>query len=283
MKIALGTAQFDKNYGVNRLNKKFNFIDKKNLVEFVKKNKITTIDTANAYKNAEKDLGKIGVRKFKIITKIPKLKNQKEINKQITLATIKSLKKLKLRKVYGLLIHNLGDLNGPSRSKYIDALKNLKKKNFTKKIGISLYDVNDLKKIIKFWVPDIIQVPYNILDRRLNNNSIMKIIKKNKIEIHIRSIFLQGLLTKKNNQKKFKKWKLLFNKWFFWCKKNDVEPFQAAYLFVKNNINIHKIIIGAENIKQIQKIINIKKKIKKFPNLNCKDKMLLNPSNWEIL
>ena len=80
MKIALGTAQFDKDYGINRINRKFTYKQKKKLISFVKKNNIKTIDTAFAYKNAEKDLGKIGMKNFEIITKLPKLKKKEHRN-----------------------------------------------------------------------------------------------------------------------------------------------------------------------------------------------------------
>lgn len=283
MKIALGTAQFDKDYGINRINRKFTYKQKKNLVSFVKKNNIKTIDTAYAYKNAEKDLGRIGVKNFEIITKLPKLKKTTSIETQVTSATSTSLEKLKLKSLYGLLIHNLDDLNSKNRNEYLNTLKKLKKNKIVKKIGVSLYNIQDLKKIMRYWIPDIIQVPYSILDRRLNERSVLKKIKKQKIEVHARSIFLQGLLIKKNNKKKFKKWSNIFDNWFLWCKKNKVEPFQAAYLYVKKNDNIKKIIIGIDDIKQIQSIIEIKKKITKFPNLKCKDKKLLNPFNWSSL
>ena len=42
--------------------------------------------------------------------------------------------------------------------------------------------------------PDIIQVPYSVADRRLELSGYIKDLKRAKIEIHARSIFLQGLL-----------------------------------------------------------------------------------------
>ena len=44
---------------------------------------------------------------------------------------------------------------------------------------------------------DVVQVPFNILDQRLNNNLFKKIISRKKIEVHVRSIFLQGILVDK--------------------------------------------------------------------------------------
>ncbi len=283
MRIALGTAQFEKSYGINRNNKIFTFREKKRLISFIKKSGIKMIDTASSYDSAEKDLGKIGVNKFNIITKLPKLKKKIKVKEQILSETFLSIKKLQVNSLYGILVHHFEDLIGNSGKDYVNSLIALKKKGIVKKIGVSLYDIQDLKKIIKFWKPDIIQVPYNVFDQRLHNNSFLRFIKKNKIEVHARSIFLQGLLTKKSKKKKFKKWNNFFNNWFLWCKKRKVEPYQAAYLFVKKNKNIKKIIIGVENLEQIKNILRIKKKINKFPNFKCKDKILINPYNWSKL
>jgi aryl-alcohol dehydrogenase-like predicted oxidoreductase len=62
---------------------------------------------------------------------------------------------------------------------FLKVLKNLKKK-LIKKIGISIYDVEEIDKILKIFKPDIIQLPANIVDRRfLNENFLLKLKKKN--------------------------------------------------------------------------------------------------------
>ena len=47
---------------------------------------------------------------------------------------------------------------------------------------------------------DIVQFPMNVFDQRLLDKRIGNLIKKKKIEVHIRSIFLQGLLTLRNKK-----------------------------------------------------------------------------------
>ncbi len=75
MKILIGTAQFNNNYGIHQQNKNFNFKQKFFLIKYAKKKGIKWIDTAPNYKDAETELGNIGVRDFNIITKLPKIKN----------------------------------------------------------------------------------------------------------------------------------------------------------------------------------------------------------------
>ena len=52
---------------------------------------------------------------------------------------------------------------------------------------------------------------YNILDRRILKSKWFNKLKIRGIEIHVRSIFLQGLLVNKTiHKKQFKKWELKF-------------------------------------------------------------------------
>ena len=283
MKLIIGTAQFSGNYGINSVKKKISFYDKKNLLRCASKSKIKDLDTAVSYKKVHRDLGRVGVNKFKINTKLPKIKTyninyEKWINGNIA----KTLAELKLKKIESILIHNQKDLNIKNREKYILGLKKIKQKKLVKKIGISLYNIKDIFRILKFWKPDIIQIPYNIFDRRIEEKNILFFLKKRGIEIHARSVFLQGLLANKRRPKKFNKWSKYFDKWFDWCENNSIEPFKAAYLFANANKKIDKIIVGFENISQLKKLVNIKndKKIK-FPKINISDRTLLNPFNWK--
>ena len=130
MKIVIGTAQFDPNYGIARDKKKFNLKLKRDLLRMANKFKINTIDTAVSYKNAENQLGKIGVNRFKIITKLPKRKTKDiKIDRWALNCLRGSLKKMKVKKLYGLLIHYPQDLNKKNKDYFIKALQNLKKKN----------------------------------------------------------------------------------------------------------------------------------------------------------
>ena len=84
-------------------------------------------------------------------------------------------------------------------------INKLQSKGFLEKIGASIYSNNEIKYLLKNYKMSIIQLPSNIFDRRLKNLGWEKILKKNKIEIHVRSIFLQGLFLNKKKLNNFKK------------------------------------------------------------------------------
>ena len=161
----------------------------------------------------------------------------------------------------------------------------MKNKGLVKKIGISIYDFEILKKYEKKLKSlDVINLPYNVFDRRLEKREIMKIIKRNNFEIHARSVFLQGILTKKFKKLPsfFIKWKKYFLKWENFLKKNRISAYEFCLLFVLKNQLISKIIVGFENKKQLNNFTTIKlRKIKKIPKFNIsKNSTLIRPDLW---
>ena len=207
------------------------------------------------------------------------------MKKKITNLILQAIKDLKITKIDTLLIHSYKNFVELNKRKYLETLKKIKSKGLVRNIGISLYRSNEVNKILEFWRPDVIQLPYNIFDRDIEVKKILPLLKRKKIKIQIRSVFLQGLLTRIKRPKKFSKWKKYFDIWFKWCQKNQIEPKIAALLFVKNNKIIDKIILGFESSDQLKDILKIRK-IKKrysFPKIKCKDRKLLDPSNWSKL
>ena len=69
-----------------------------------------------------------------------------------------------------------------------------KNKKLINKIGVSVYDVDELEEIIDTHQIDIVQLPSNIFDQRFMKSGILARLKSLEVEIHARSTFLQGLL-----------------------------------------------------------------------------------------
>lgn len=288
MKLIFGTAQLDRNYGINKEN---NFMTKNNLskiLKILKKNKINFIDTAPAYKSAETKLGKNKLNRFNLITKIPSLKKikKKHIKKFITKQINTSLKDLKIKKFYAIILHDCGDLiNNPHKEIIYKELKELKNNGIALKIGFSSYDTNDIRIILKDYKIDMIQSPCNVFDQKILDKKMLLLLKKKKIEVHLRSIFLQGLLLTDIKKITFNKpnWKKYFLKWNFFLKKNKIEKLEACINFALNIKGNFKILIGFNNIKELKEIIFFVKKRRKklnYKNLRTNDLSLTRPYNW---
>jgi len=194
-KISLGTAQFGMNYGINNKGGKipkaevFDILSK--AIEFG----IDTIDTAYDYGEGERVIGEFlkAVRyKFKIISKLPECKcdRVKEIFQS-------SLNNLGLCTIYGYLMHSFDSYKRDAG--IWNELEKLKDAGKVEKIGFSLYYPGELEYLLERGVYfDVVQVPFSIFDQRFEP-FFLKLRQKN-IEIHIRSVFLQGLIFKKSDE-----------------------------------------------------------------------------------
>ena len=247
-KIILGTAQFGFQYGINNQNKKIKKKDIIDILNFAKKNYISYLDTAEGYKSSEKKIGEYCKKyksSFNIITKFNTIK----LNK-IRL----SLKKLNLKKIFSLLIHNPSQLKTHFDVTKIEKIL-LKYKSKISLIGASINFPEEYFFLRKYKLFKIFQIPYNILDERWNK--LLK-DKKQSIEIHARSIFLQGLLItdKKNCPPKLKKDfnKVIKKLSYLRNKLNRFDEKDLLFSYVNQNSSIKKIVIGIENKEQIAQI-----------------------------
>jgi len=284
-KIILGSANFEQRYGIKR-----NFIKKneiKKLFNLALKNKIKTIDTSPLYNKSEKIIGMLNNNRFKIISKIPKLpKNikKKNIKKWLKHSVMVSLKNLKIKKFECLLLHNANSLLDKNGSEIYESIKNMKTNGFTNKIGISIYDFDILDKILNKFKFNLIQASLNILDQRLIETGWLKKLKKRKVEVHVRSIFLQGILLLRHKQlpKKLIKLNKSWTIWENWLKKNRFNSLQVCLSFIFNQSQLDGIVVGLDNKNQLNQILKIKKIKNKFliPNLNIKNRKLIDPRKW---
>ena len=281
-KIIIGTANFSLEYGIVNNFKKIKTDEIKKVIKTCEDNNLNFIDTAKGYGDSEKLIGEYKKKNFNIITKIPKiyLQEEKKITNYITDLIHDSLKKLKVKNFYAILLHDENQLLSKN-SKYIyKILKKLQKKKLFNKLGVSFYCPKKLIKTISLFNIDVVQLPINYLNQTFLNENLLSLLKKKNIEIHARSIFQQGILIKKNI--KIKKFKNFSNYLDLWHKESKFSRLETAINFIDSQRYIDKYIIGFQNSKQILQILNTKKvKITSYPDY--KDNYLKDPRRWKHL
>lgn len=284
MKLSLGTAQFGFNYGICNENGIVKFQEVKKIIKFCELKKINSIDTAQGYGKSHKVLGSINLKKFQITTKISKIveKQNQDFEKTIISQINRNFKDLGVKNVYSLLIHNTNSLKGKLGSNFYKTLQKLKKEKKFIKLGVSVYTKKELNFVLKNFNIDIVNLPISIANQEFCKNDYLLKLKKKNIEIHVRSIFLQGLLLSEYIKlpKKFKNNKF-FLEWFKWLEMYNYNSLDASLGFLKNIKYIDKIVIGVENLNQLKMIVNaykksIKFKFKKF----SQSSILRKPSKW---
>jgi len=105
-----------------------------------------------------------------------------------------SLARLGVRKADAIIVQSAGDLLGRHGPDLWDKLTDLKDQGLFDKIGISALASDDPVGIARRFHPDILQAPASLLDQRLLANGALTEVAGMGIEVHLRSIFLQGLL-----------------------------------------------------------------------------------------
>ena len=283
-KFVIGLAQSDPKYGLNKNNKLDEVFDK------LKNYDLNFFDTAEIYKNSHNFISK-SKDNVKIISKISfKDLNTKNLKKTVNQKIENILIKNSINKLYAILIHDpLLPLYKKKWKVIHNELKYLKKKGLINKIGVSVYNRYELDNILKIFTPDIIQFPLNVFDQSFNDKNYLKSLKQKKIELHARSIFLQGiLLTNMNNHKYFYKWKKYFSEWESFLMLNKMSKLNGCLRFVLQNKLIDKIVIGLGHkshlrsfIKELKKI-ETKKREYDFSSIEINDSLLKDPRFWNL-
>jgi len=287
MKLALGTAQFGLDYGVSNSFGQVKLLEVKSILEEAKKYNIDTLDTAILYGNSESILGEIGVDQFNVVTKLPPIpKDTSDIDLWVNNQVKSSLKKMHIDGVSGLLLHKSSDLLEASKMQLFDSLCKLKDDGIVNKIGVSIYNPDELDAIESHGIKiDIIQAPFNILDRRLESSGWLHKLNLAGIEVHTRSVFLQGLLLQKKEQRNpyFNKWNNYFKIFDEWVKDTRQTPLGASLNFSNSYKSINKVIVGVQKKTQLTEILASISQDSQFSvpsELEIDDLMLINPSNW---
>lgn len=185
----MGTVQFGLDYGINNPRGRVPETEVATILHLAASAGVRMLDTSSAYGSAEEVLGRVlaGSREcFDLVSKLAKGAVE-SIDSQIDL----TFRRLGVERLYGYLCHHFDfHLAHPA---VWEGLRRLKDEGRVRKIGFSLYHPAELRALFDQGVtPDIIQVPYSVLDRRFE--PLLAECDLRGIEVHVRSIFLQGLL-----------------------------------------------------------------------------------------
>lgn len=197
MKIILGGAHLRSKYGLTKTKfGKFSFKKLSEMLNLAWSLNIKELDLADVYGdiiNKVSDYHKNSKNRFKIINKIYSNKTNRH-NKfsHVVEQLIRQKNKLDIESFDSVMIHNAKAVPVQLNNKNLESLKKFK---ITKKIGISIYSENEFNYLNKKLKFDIVQLPLNILNQKQFSKKFLLKLRKQKIKIHARSIFLQGVLS----------------------------------------------------------------------------------------
>jgi len=278
MKLALGTVQFGLDYGVTNHDGQVTIDEVKNILDYAKGKSIDTLDTASGYGNSEQVLGEVGVSNYRIITKTTSLKNGID---GVIKGFHQSLDNLNVEQVEGLLIHNIDDTKDKRFGELFHKLNKLKEEGVIKKIGFSTYTPKQVNFLLENFDFDLIQVPFNVFDSRLVEGGQLKALKKKNIEIHARSVFLQGVLLSFDSLSDyFSTWNEQFEQYQEMVREKELSLLEYALNFVLKTQELDKVLVGIDSVNQLTDIINAFKSDVDLKAFKIDDINLLNPNLW---
>lgn len=202
--LTLGTVQIGLRYGIANRTEGYDDRGARDLVACALALGIDRFDTARAYGEAERRLGaalaSCGAAGAQVTTKVAPLASlgeaadRRQVEAAVDSSVLRSSLALRRRNVDALLFHDAVDLwrwHGAA----LDRADELRAAGACGAIGASVYDPATAIRCLQDPRVTRLQVPFNVLDRRwLAPEFAAAVTARPGIEVHVRSVFLQGLL-----------------------------------------------------------------------------------------
>jgi aryl-alcohol dehydrogenase-like predicted oxidoreductase len=185
MKLGLGTVQFGQAYGVSNTRGQVTPDDARAILDRAAQACVHVLDTAANYGEAENVLAELDTTPFRLVTKTISVRGG------VPAVVARARQSAETLGADTLLVHAAADLADDA---LWPALQALKVEGVFRNIGISVYVADDPAALAARYRPDVMQLPFSLLDQRLLRDGTLAKLKDLGVEIHARSIFLQGLL-----------------------------------------------------------------------------------------
>jgi aryl-alcohol dehydrogenase-like predicted oxidoreductase len=283
VKLSLGTAQIGLDYGISNTQGQVSRSEAASILRCAHANGITMLDTAVSYGDSESRLGEIGVRQFDVISKLPHVPEDVDARAWITDTVRGSLTRLKIGQLYGLLLHRSEQLRGRCGAEIQDALRALKQMGLVRKTGVSIYVPAELDGLDARGTLDVVQAPLNLFDDRLVSTGWLARLKAAGTEVHVRSIFLQGVLLFEphNRPERFQRWAEHFAKYDAWMRAQERSRLEVCVAYAHSVPGVDRVVVGVESTAQLEEIIAAASMPPlPLPQLASSDTQLLDPLVW---
>jgi aryl-alcohol dehydrogenase-like predicted oxidoreductase len=290
-KLELGGAQFGMDYGVSNTAGRVSDETLADILQAAARAGLTLIDTAPAYGCSEAALGAAlpAAHGFRLVTKVGPIAKPCIGTEDIhaaEAALYRSLARLRIDRVYGLLAHRAEDLLAPGGERLYAALLGWKSAGQTTKIGVSVYEAAQIDAILARYAIDMIQIPFSLADQRLLTSGHLLELKRRGIEVHARSVFLQGLLLMNPAALPafFEPIRSGLTALHATCRSHRLTPLEACLGFVLHQPLIDHVVAGVCDRSQLDALLNATKAKRTLPDSAqyawSDNPLQLDPSQW---
>jgi len=287
-RLAIGSAQFGLHYGISNTDGQTSEINVSQILDLAISCDIDLIDTAIDYGDSERVLGNVGIKNFKIVTKLGNPPDNCKDHADWVRDQIEgSLARLGVKRLYAVLFHSTKFLIGTDGSKLFRELQKLKYLGFIEKVGISIYSPTELDMLAGKIDFDLVQAPLNILDRRLETSGWLEKLSSNNVEVHTRSAFLQGLLLmgRDNFPLVSAEHKAIFDRWQIFLKYNNLNAVSACLSYPLSLSGVHRVVVGINDAAQLNELVESERRSngQGIPDFYSSDETLIDPRSWNLI
>lgn len=290
-KLGLGTVQWGMRYGIANQSGCPEASEVTQILQTAWQAGISLLDTAYVYGNAESVIGQIADKshEWHIVTKTLPIQSTVFGDAEATAiyeAFDESLRRLRRPSVYGLMVHSAENLLLPGADRLWGVLQEIKSKGLASKIGVSVYEPDELNRILDAYSVDLVQLPFNLYDQRFLQTGLLDRLKLSGVEIHVRSAFLQGLLLMPVEQLSEKFTAIRDHHMHFQrqCGVSGITPLAASLRFCLNQSKVDRVIVGCETRSQFTEILKAAREAKTClsapESFALEDDFAIDPRRW---
>ena len=284
-RIVLGGAQLGLPYGILNGGETLSREEVARILDTAVGHGIDSIDTAIAYGQSESVIGETAQNRFNIISKLPPLPPEvSNVSEWVHMQVEASLSRLKCTSLDALLLHRPQDLTEAHGAELFAAISSLKIEKTIQRFGVSIYTPDELNGIIGTFDFDVVQAPLNVFDRRILG--VIGQLSALNIEVHVRSVFLQGVLIAKpeDRPQRFNQWSEHFAMFDEWVNSSGMSAMACCLGFALQQPGIAKLVIGTTSATSLAEIMtSIPNSHLKVPaHLQSSIEQLIDPRVWSV-
>lgn len=285
-KLVLGTAQLDRTYGVARRGTTPTAEENPHaLLKAAREAGIVFLETARLYEGAEYVLGRIGLSGWRVIWKLPPVPSDvRDLRAWVRIQAREALSNLGVEQFEAVLLHRPAELLEWGR-RLGNAVESLRDDGVTRNVGVSIYEPDLLGLILPLMDLDVVQAPFSIMDRRLERSGWLQKLNAEEVQVHARSVFLQGLLLAgySNQCEWFPRWTELWDEWAEWLNHSGNSAMGACLGFVLGHDAVSRVVVGVDSVVQLRELVNattdtFSSTVRSAPE--CLDVELVDPRLW---
>jgi aryl-alcohol dehydrogenase-like predicted oxidoreductase len=279
--LALGTVQFGLNYGIAGRGNAVPEDEVRAILEFAYSSGVRWLDTAAAYGNIEERLAALaGGLAFAIVSKLPPRPDNIS-GPAIRSWTCDMVERAHERlgvSLKALLFHRAEDLWGDGGTvAWMAATEAASRHGIP--LGVSCYDAGTLQRLAERFPLAIAQLPGNALDQSITAMHLPA------VPIHLRSIFLQGLLLMDQGEavRRLPAAAAALQRWHAWCADHRLPPLRAA-LSIARHLPVSQCVLGVDSLTQLRAIVQAWGEAVPLaaPELAIADPAVVDPRVWQV-